>query len=55
MKVFKKALIKLFLTILAQSSKDIKRAWSSNNVNGCILLVDALLQTEKKKYLGFRY
>lgn len=46
---FQKGSYKAFSNHIAQSSKDIKRAWSSNNVNGCILLVDALLQAEKKK------
>jgi hypothetical protein len=40
---------KLFTNHLAQSGTEIKRAWSSNNINGCILLVDALLKMSNKQ------
>ncbi len=46
---YQKGSYKKFSSHIAQSSTEIKRAWSSNNINGCILLVDALLQIDKKK------
>jgi hypothetical protein len=46
---YQKGAYKAFSNHIAQSNTDIKRAWSSNNINGCILLVDALLQIDKKK------
>jgi len=46
---FQKGSYKTLANHIAQSSKDIKRAWASNNINGCIILVDALLQADKKK------
>ena len=46
---YQKGSYKAFSSHISQSNSEIKRAWSSNNINGCILLVDALLQTEKKK------
>ena len=39
---------KLFSNFIAQSDKDIKRAWSSNNINGFIILVEALLKFKKQ-------
>tara|TARA_R110000737_G_C14528311_1_gene476730 strand:- start:314 stop:790 length:477 start_codon:yes stop_codon:yes gene_type:complete len=39
---------KLFSNFIAQSDKDIKRAWSSNNINGFIILVEALLKPKKQ-------
>lgn len=38
---------KAFCNFIAQSDKNIKRAWSSNNINGFILLVEAFLQLKK--------
>jgi hypothetical protein len=46
---YQKGAYKAFSNHITQSSTEIKRAWSSNNINGCILLVDALLQIDKKK------
>ena len=39
---------KRFSNFIAQSDKDIKRAWSSNNINGFIILVEALLKPKKQ-------
>ncbi|WP_085300122.1 hypothetical protein [Cognaticolwellia mytili] len=46
---YQKDSYKAFSNHITQSNTEIKRAWSSNNINGCILLVDALLQIDKKK------
>tara|TARA_R110000787_G_scaffold66271_4_gene148929 strand:- start:818 stop:1294 length:477 start_codon:yes stop_codon:yes gene_type:complete len=39
---------KAFSNFIAQSDKDIKRAWSSNNINGFIIIVEAFLQFKKQ-------
>lgn len=46
---YQKGSYKTFSNHIAQSNTEIKRAWSSNNINGCIIMVDALLQSENKK------
>lgn len=46
---YQKGSYKEFSNYITQSSTEIKRSWSSNNINGFILLVDALLNTGKKK------
>jgi hypothetical protein len=40
---------KVFCNYIAQSDKAIKRAWSSNNINGFIILIEAILQVNNKK------
>jgi len=45
---YQKGSYKLLSNYISQADKEIKSAWSSNNINGFILLVDALLQVNKK-------
>lgn len=45
---YQKGSYKAISNHIAQSSTEIKRAWSSNNINGCILLVNALLKGNTK-------
>ena len=44
-----KGTYKVLSNYIAQADKEIKRAWSSNNINGFILLVEAFLQVKKAK------
>ncbi len=40
---------KALCNFISQSDKDVKRAWSSNNINGFIMLIEAFLQTKSLK------
>ncbi len=46
---YQKGSYKIFCNYVAQSDKAIKRAWSSNNINGFIILIEAILQVNNKK------
>lgn len=39
---------KAFSNFINQSDKNIKRAWSSNNINGFIVMIEAFLQVKKQ-------
>lgn len=45
---YQKGSYKAFTNHIAQSSTEVKRAWSSNNINGYIVLAEALLRSNKK-------
>jgi len=46
---YQKGTYKILGNYIAQADKEIKRAWSSNNINGFILLVEAFLQIKEVK------
>ncbi len=46
---FQKGSYKKLANHISQSSTEVKRAWSSNNINGCIVLIEALMQKDKQK------
>lgn len=46
---YQKGSYKLLSNYITQADKEVKSAWSSNNINGFIILVDALLQVNKKQ------
>jgi hypothetical protein len=46
---YQKGYYKVLTNHITQSSNEIRRPWSSNNINGYIVLVEALLQSQKKK------
>jgi len=45
---YRKGSYKVLSNYMSQADKEIKAAWSSNNINGLIILVEALLQVNEK-------
>tara|TARA_R110002094_G_scaffold125761_1_gene119799 strand:- start:59 stop:538 length:480 start_codon:yes stop_codon:yes gene_type:complete len=46
---YQKGTYKVLCNFISQSDKEVKQAWSSNNINGFIMLVEAFLQTKNIK------